>query len=176
MADAAGNAILAVDEATGDVSTVAVLPATPIAFPAEVAAQFGLPDCIAGTPYVPEPVPTDVELAKDGMLYVTTLQGGAGEMLPLSKVYRIDPATGSATEVAGGMSGTTGPAVAPSGDIYVAEMFGGQVSVIRAGSSEAVTVFEAETPADVEVRGSNVFATTGVFGNGQLVRFTASRG
>jgi sugar lactone lactonase YvrE len=130
-----------------------------------------LPDCLVGNQYTPEPVPTDVQVGKQGMLYVSTLQGGAGELVPLSKVYRVDPGTGTATEVAGGMHGTTGLALAKSGHIFVAEMFGGEVSVIQPGSTTATTVFAADSPSDVDLKGSTVYATTGVFGNGALVKY-----
>lgn len=185
VADAAANAILAVDEETGDISTVAVLPASEIIFTAEAQAYveqlvggLEMPDCVIGEPYAPEPVPTDVEVGKNGKLFVSTLQGSAGEAFPLSKIYRINPYSGKTRVVADrGMQGVTGLAVSPSGHIVVAEMFGGAVSVIKPGSSRARTVFETESPADVEVRGAKIYATTGVFGedgapgNGAVVTY-----
>ncbi len=42
----------------------------------ESAAALELPDCVVGVTYAFEPVPTDVEVGKDGYLYVTTLPGG----------------------------------------------------------------------------------------------------
>lgn len=180
VADAAANAVLRVDHRTGDISTAAVLPATPITFTEELKAhldamlaEMGLtvPECVVGQVYLPESVPTDVKVDQHGRLYVTTLEGAAGEALPLSKVYRIDQHTGQATVLADGLSGATGLDRAPNGTIYVAEMFGGTVSVVTPGSSTARTLFSADSPADVEVSGRHVYATTGTFGNGALVRY-----
>ncbi|WP_338750892.1 ScyD/ScyE family protein [Janibacter alittae] len=177
VADAAANAVLAVDESTGDITTVSVLPATPIEFTADVndglEGELGLdlPDCLVGNEYTPEPVPTDVQADVRGDLYVSTLEGAAGEMAPLSKVYRVNRSTGSASTIAGGMFGATGLAVDNSGDIFVAELFGGKVSMIKRGGSRAETVFAADSPADVALRGRTIFATTGVFGDGALVKY-----
>lgn len=183
VADAAANAVLAVNGSTGAISTVSVIPATPIEFTADLKASLEgelaepgetpleLPNCLVGNQYTPEPVPTDVKVGWWGTLYVSTLQGGAGEILPLSKVYGVNPYTGTTTEVAGGMYGATGLALGWDGRIFVAEMFGGQVSVIKRHSHTAKTVFEAESPSDVDLKGSTIYATTGVFGNGALVKY-----
>lgn len=64
------------------------------------------------------------------------------------------------------MQGTTGLAVAPNGDILVAEMFGDEISTISPGRTRARTLFEAASPADVELERGTVYATTGVFGEG----------
>ncbi|WP_324652891.1 ScyD/ScyE family protein [Georgenia sp. H159] len=182
VADAAMNAVLKVDEQTGEISTVAVLPATTITFTAELEAALesmlppgaDVPDCVVGASYTPEPVPTDVKVDRHGKLYVSTLQGAAGEILPLSKIYHVDPETGRSTEVAGGMHGATGLDLAPTGSfLVVAEMFAGEVSMVRlrnwTGSAE--TIFTADSPADVDVSGRTVFATTGTFGDGALVKY-----
>lgn len=176
VADAAANAILRVDGRTGAISTVAVLPATPTVFDQgahdamEGMTGMDIPDCLIGTTIIPEPVPTDVEVGPDGMLYVSTLQGWMGEVAPLSSVYRVDPSSGATTWVAGGMHGATGLDLRGS-DIVVAEMFGGEVSMIRAGSTTAETLFAAHSPADVEVHGSMLYATTGTFAeSGSVVR------
>lgn len=177
VADAAANAILEINERTGRVTRTHVLPATTITFTAELKAwadgQFegaALPDCVVGKRYTPEPVPTDVEVGWDGALYVTTLEGGAGEALPLSKVYRVSQ-RGWFLELAGGMHGATGLALMESGHIVVAEMFGGEVSVIRPLHRRASTLFTADSPADVEVDGRTIYATTGAMGEGQLVKY-----
>lgn len=178
VADAASNAVLEVDGRTGAISTLAVTPATPVIFDAEVHATveagtgMEIPECLVGATFVPEPVPTDVEVGKDGMLYVSTLEGWMGEMLPLSSVYRVDPSTGASTWVAGGMHGATGLDLLGR-DIVVAEMFGFQVSVVPHGSSSAQPLFAAHSPADVEAHGNVVYATTGTFdeeNGGSVVR------
>lgn len=187
VADAAANAILKVDLKSRRISTVAVLPATTITMTAELKAGFdaqlgapdsglALPDCVVGADYTVEPVPTDVRVGRDGNLYVSTLQGSAGEMMPISTVYRVNPWSGKARAVATGMHGTTGLDVDRNGDIVVAEMFGGEVSVIKRGSSSAKTLFAAESPADVAFGGSTLYATTGTFGNGSLVTYERKGG
>lgn len=174
VADAAANAILAVDLRTGEISTLAVIPGSAVTFTEEHRAfadgMLGgatLPDCVVGASYTPEPAPTDVEIGKDGRLYVSTLQGALGEAFPLSTVYRVSPRSGHTRAIADrGMQGTTGLAMAPHGDILVAEMFGDEISTISPGRSRARTLFEAASPADVELERGTVYATTGVFGEG----------
>ncbi|MFI8777226.1 ScyD/ScyE family protein [Brachybacterium paraconglomeratum] len=119
-----------------------------------------LPDCVAGASYTPEPVPTDVEVGKDGRLYVSTLQGALGESFPLSTVYKVSPRSGHTRTVADrGMQGATGLAVAPNGDILVAEMFGDAISTITPGRTKARTLVEVDAPADVEFERGTVYAT-----------------
>lgn len=187
VADAAANAILKVNR-KGDVSTVAVLPTSKVKFSAELEASYeerlegfvaetgiemntDVPDCVVGRKFTHEPVPTDVQIGHRGYLYVSTLQGAAGEILPLSKVYRVNPVSGSTKVVAGGMHGATGLAIAPNGQIFVAELFGGKVSVIK-DKGRVRTVFEADSPSDVTVNGPWLYATTGVFGeSGAVVKY-----
>lgn len=169
VADAAANAVLKVDGRTGAISTVAVVPAPAAVtitqdifdamFPVAEDAPPAPPDCIVGHDFVSEPVPTDVEVGKDGMLYVSTLGGGLGEALPLSSVFRVDPVSGAVTWLAGGLSGATGLALLGQ-DIVVAQLFGAEVSVIHPGSTTAETLFQAFLPSDVEVHGNRVYATT----------------
>lgn len=174
VADAAANAILAVDLGTGEISTVAVVPGSAITFTethkAVAEGMFGgasMPDCVVGASYTPEPVPTDVEIGADGQLYVSTLQGALGEAFPLSTVHRIDPASGEISVVADrGMQATTGLALTPNGGVLVAELFGNEISVITPGSTEARTLVEVGAPADVEFARGRVYATVGVFGEG----------
>lgn len=182
VADAAANAVLSVDRRTEDISTVAVLPSSPITFDKDLKAHLeGLladagmtvkvPKCVVGEEYVPEPVPTDVKVDQKGRLYVTTLEGVAGEASALSKVYRIDQKSGRAKVLVGDLFGATGLDRTKDGTLYVAEMFGGEVSVVPAGRSTARTLFTVDAPADVEVSGRHVYATTDVFGDGALVKY-----
>ncbi len=177
VADAAANAVLKVDEGTGAISTVSVLPGKTIKFTAGLEAalegQLGLdiPDCIVGKRFIAESVPTDVQVGWLGGLYVSTLGGSAGEVLPLSSVYWISPDAEYTFEVAGDLHGATGLDVTPDGTVIVAEMFGGRVSAIPHGDNEATTLFEANSPADVAVAGHTVYATTGTFGEGALVKY-----
>ncbi|HSO64516.1 MAG TPA: ScyD/ScyE family protein, partial [Ornithinibacter sp.] len=181
VADAAANAILQVDEHSGRIRTVAVIPATPITFSADIAAMLeeatglDLPDCLAGARFVPEPVPTDVKVGKDGTLYVSTLQGWLGEPLPLSSVWRVDAKSGKAAKVASGMHGATGLDLIGE-DIFVAEMFGGEVSVIKNGKGRVRTLFTLPEAADVSTKGSTIYASAGVFAApGSIVSYKYTR-
>ena len=149
VADAAGNDLVTIDR-KGNVSTLTVFPSQPITVPPEATAGFGLPDCVAGHDFHFEPVPTDVELGPDGMLYVTLLPGGPEDMSAgaRGKVMRVSPRTGAMAEVAGGFLGAVDLAVAPDGTIYVAELFAGQIS--RVVGSSSVPVVQVNEPGAVE--------------------------
>jgi hypothetical protein len=134
VADAAGNDILKVSS-TGKVSLVAVLPSQPLKITQEIARSQNLPDCVVGLTYRFEPVPTDVEVGRDGWLYVSTLPGGPEDpsLGARGKVYKVNPWSGRVKEVAHGFSGATNLAIDKWGRIYVAELFAGQISTIKDG-------------------------------------------
>ncbi len=48
-------------------------------------------------------------------------------------LWRVDPHSGAATRIAGGFLGATNLALGSHGTIYVAELFAGQVSVVKHG-------------------------------------------
>jgi len=134
VADAGGNDIVKVDR-RGKVSLVAVLPPQPSVITAELAASLSAPSCVVGVSYAFEPVPTDVERGPDGMLYVSTLPGGAEGPASGTRgsVYRVNPRTGAVQQIATGFAGANNVAVDDHGRIYVAEFFGGRISVVRDG-------------------------------------------
>ncbi|MBM7504073.1 ScyD/ScyE family protein [Agromyces aurantiacus] len=169
VADAGANAVLAVD-AAGDISTVAVLPPSSFVATADLAASFGLPDCVVGHDYVAEPVPTDVEMGTDGWLYVTSLPGGPEDasLGARGSVYRVNPTTGEVQLVASGFAGATGLAVAPNGAVFVAELFGDRVSVITK-RGEVSTFAEVPSPAGVEWQSGRILLSTDVFADGKVV-------
>lgn len=137
VADAGGNDLLRVDS-KGRVSLLAVLPAQPLKITTEIAATLHLPDCVVGVTYRFEPVPTDVEVGPRGMLYVSTLPGGPEDpsMGARGSVYVVNPHNGHARRVVTGFAGATNLAVSPDGTVYVAELFGGQISVVSHGKAE----------------------------------------
>ncbi|MDQ4053850.1 MAG: ScyD/ScyE family protein [Actinomycetota bacterium] len=177
VADAAANAIFAIPR-PGKVRTVAVLPPMPARITAEAGEMFGFPDCMIGKKYFFEAVPTDVERGPDGMLYVSTLPGGPEDpsLGARAAIFRVNPNTGKVTKVADGLLSATGLAVAKNGDIFVAELFRGRISRIKAGTSNATTFVEVPLPGDVELTGKGMFATINVLPgedappNGKLVR------
>jgi hypothetical protein len=172
VADAAGNAILKVRR-DGSIATAAVLPPQPVEITAEGAEATGIPACAVGHTYSFEPVPTDVERAGDGMLYVTLLPGGPEDpsLGARASVLRVDPSDGSSEVVADGLLTATGLAVAGNGDIYVAELFGNRIRRIPAGMDHAVRWRTSTFPGDVEFADGHVYATRKVFAKGQVVRF-----
>lgn len=174
VADAAMNAVLAVSP-KGKVTTVAVLPPAPMTIDAETASALKLPQCAVGQTYNFESVPTDVELGRDGKLYVSTLPGGP-ETGARGAVYQVTP-RGKVSLLADGLQTPTGVAVAANGDVYVAQIFSGQVAKIKKGSKTAKTVRSFGMVGDVEVDGRDLLVTTDVLPpedaapNGKVVRF-----
>jgi hypothetical protein len=170
VADAGANAIVKVSY-DGDVSTVAVLPATaPVVATAEVVEQFGFPECATGYSYRFEPVPTDVEIGPRGWLYVTGLPGGPEDasLGERGVVYKVNPGSGEVKTFATGFVGATGLAVSRQGVVFVAEMFGGedgtgQVSVVSPWGGEAVAAFPVSSPAAIELSGRSLYLTKDAF-------------
>jgi sugar lactone lactonase YvrE len=127
-------------------------------------------------------VPTDVEVAGNGDLIVSSLPGGPedGSLGALGSVWRVKPTTGRATKVAGGLISPVGVAVGRNGDIYVSQLFAGVVSRIKHGSHTAKPWRKLVFPGDLEQRGGAIFATGNVLSgssgqpgdvpNGQIVR------
>ena len=171
VADAGANAITRVDY-DGTVSTVAVLPAQPsVEVTAEFIAGSPLPECVIGSNFIPEAVPTDVEIGPDGWLYVTTLPGGpeSGDFGGRASVYKVNQRSGEVQLVVSGLTGATGLAVASDGTIYVAELFGGpdgsgQISVIEKGASAPVALTAVPLPAAIEIRSNRLFVTWNALG------------
>ena len=159
VADAAGNDILAITDDGPEV--VAVLPATKVKVTPEAAAPLGLPDCTIGLSYKFEPVPTDVEMGPDGWLYVSSLPGGPedGSLGAQGRVYKVNPASGKVVLVAGGFISTVNVAVADNGDVYVSQLFTGQISRIPAGTSKVKKFAEVNMPAGLEWTEDGLFAT-----------------
>jgi hypothetical protein len=177
VADAGANDVLAISP-TGVVSTVAALKPVKVKITRTIAKSLQLPNCTVGRKFALEAVPTDVEVGPDGMLYVTSLPGGPEDpSLGLNgRVLRIDPTTGKVTTVVEGLLSPTGVAVASNGDLYVAQLFRGVISKVRAGSSKARTYVRVPLPAAVEVTPTGLLATIhalpGKKPKGQVVTIT----
>ena len=150
IADAGANAVLAVS-ATGVVSTVAVVPPAKVTVNKARAEAFGLPSCAVGHKYAFEAVPTDIEVGPDGKLYVTSLPGGPEDpaLGAQGRVLRIKATGGKPRTIVRGLVSPTGIAVAANGDMYVAQLFMGVISKIKAGKSKVKPYIELTITAAV---------------------------
>jgi hypothetical protein len=160
VADAGANALLSIGP-RGAIRTLAVLPPQPAQITAEAATALGLPDCVVGVTYAFEPVPTDVEVGRDGWLYVTTLPGGpeSAALGARGKLWRVNPWSGKATELAGGFLGATNLALGTHGRIYVAELFGGKISVVKGSTKKDFLTLPGVVGVETDTRGQ-LWATT----------------
>ncbi len=158
IADAAANAILAVDR-RGRVRTVAVLPPVSSGELDQAAVdEFGLPQCVLGLSYLFEPVPTDVEVYR-GRLYVSSLPGGPEGAIPLGGVWKVDPRSGAAEQIGFGLLTATDLAVSSRGKVYVTELFAGQVT--RVGPHGNKVVANLDAPAAIEWARGKLYVATG---------------
>jgi hypothetical protein len=162
VADAGANALLSVSR-KGTVGTLAVLPPQPAQISAEAAAALGLPDCVVGVTYAFEAVPTDVEVGRDGFLYVTTLPGGpeSAALGARGKLWRVNPWSGRATELAGGFLGATNLALGKHGLIYVSELFAGKISVVKGTKKSDFVSLPGVVAVETDQRGQLWAATLG---------------
>jgi hypothetical protein len=161
VADAGANSVVSVDAGSGTTETVAVLPPRPYEITKDVAAANGLPECVVGTTYDFEAVPTDVAVGRDGWLYVTSLPGGPEDpkMGPRGAIFRVDPDGDEVELVADDILTPTGLALAENGDMYVASLFGDGVLKIDPDSGDQTLVLAAVFTADVALRGDTLYAT-----------------
>jgi hypothetical protein len=162
VADAGANALWKIDN-KGKIRTLAVLPPQPTTITPDMAEALGLPDCVAGVTYNFEPVPTDVEVGKDGYLYVTTLPGGPeGDALGArGKVWKVNPHTGSARVIASGFLGATNLALGRHGQIYVSELFAGKISVVKHGKKSDFLTLPGVVAVETSRSGALWAATLG---------------
>ena len=164
VADAGMNAIMHVSK-RGAISTVAVLPPQPAEVTAAGATALGTPKCTVGSTYAFEPVPTDVEVGHRGKLIVSTLHGGPEDasLGARGAVYEVRARRGTVDvrQLADGFLGATNVAIGGRGEIYVAELFGGRVSVLKHG--DVSTVAKLPAPAGVEYRDGKVYVSYDVF-------------
>jgi hypothetical protein len=168
VADAGANNLWSVTD-KGAVTNLTVLPPQPVTFTSEMAAalagMFGMSpadtECLTGVTYAFEPVPTDVEAAPDGSLWVTVLPGGVESPVfgANGAVYKVNANTGHASLVTRGFLGATNLAVAPDGTVYVTELFGGKVSKLTRNGAIS-TVAQVPNAVSVEVHGGYLYVGT----------------
>jgi hypothetical protein len=162
VADAGGNDLLWVTN-RGKIRTLAVLPSQPAKITQEFAKANGLLDCVVGVTYKFEAVPTDVEVGRDGYLYVTTLPGGPEDpsLGARGKVYRVNPRNGHIKLVATGFAGATNLSIGKHGKIFVAELFGGQISVVKHGKAQKYLSLPGVVAVETDRSGALWAATLG---------------
>jgi hypothetical protein len=162
VADAGGNDLLWVTN-RGKISTLAVLPSQPLKITKAIAKAQELPKCVVGKTYKFEAVPTDVEVGRDGYLYVTTLPGGPEDpsLGARGKVYRVNPHNGHIKLVASGFLGATNLALGKHGKIFVAELFGGQISVVKHGKAHKYLDLPGVVAVETDRSGALWAATLG---------------
>ena len=137
---------------------------------ADEASALGLPDCTVGKTYAFEPVPTDVEVKSSGSLIVSLLPGGPEDasLGARGAVVRLAP-DGEFANLAGGFLGAANVAVAPGGRIYVAELFGNKISLLR--NHHVTTVRHVQQPAALEYSHGRLYAGINALGNGSVISF-----
>jgi hypothetical protein len=163
VADAAANAILHVSD-DGDVETTAVLPVQRIRITKAMAEEAGLPKCTRGKVLRYEPVPTDVEEAPNGALFVTLLPG-EGPSSPRGRLVRINPENGKVKRLAGGFNGATNLALA-GGRIFVAELFGGKITSVNRATKRKSTYLAQGPTAAIDFRRGALYASLVTFPSG----------
>jgi len=174
VADAAANAIFDISK-SGHLRTVAVLPPQPAVVTAAAATANNLPACTVGLTYNFEPVPTDVEVGRDGYLYVTTLPGGVEDasLGARGSVYRINPWNGKTRRIATGLLGATNLALGSHGRIYVSELFANKISEIVHGTPRPL--IDLPSPAGLEYANGKLYVGYDVFANGTLATINVGR-
>jgi DNA-binding beta-propeller fold protein YncE len=85
-----------------------------------------------------ESVPTSLALGPDGKIYVGELNGEPAK--PTARVWKVDPGTGKILGWKSGFGSITGVALDDRGDLYVSQLFAGQVTKVSHGKRTNVKV------------------------------------
>lgn len=143
VADAGANVVWRVTDA-GDISVFALFPPVPVEVTEDVLPMFGgddngqpvLPDCVVGSTFNAEPVPTGITVGSGGVVYVTTLPGFPGMVTGAGQLWRIDRNGGEPNAIASGLAGPTSVTMAGNGAVYVAQLFGGGVAKVSTSGEQ----------------------------------------
>jgi hypothetical protein len=153
VADAAANALLRIDPATGEIELVATFEALPGVFP----------DVYRDNALLTDPVPTAVAFGPDGTIYVSLLSGAP--FIPGSSKIVTVAEDGTVADFATGLTMTTDIKVGPDGLVYAAQFgqFAETGPVFNSGSVVRIT---AEGTPEVVVEGLPFVSAIGVNADG----------
>jgi DNA-binding beta-propeller fold protein YncE len=165
VADAGANTVLSIDRDSHEISTFFVPPrVSPDEVPecADAQANPGIVGC--------DPVPTGVEGAEDGNIYVSTL---GAEAPGASRVYVLSP-DGDVLEVIEGLTSATGVAVDEDGTVYASELIEGAPEeepppadfdpatvgqIVRIDTDDTRTYAQVTMPLGLELQDGELFST-----------------
>jgi hypothetical protein len=85
------------------------------------------------------------------------------------RVYRVNPKTGKNQLIALGFAGATNLALGKRGEIYVAELFGGRISVIKNGKVTLYVTLPGALSVETDRKGT-LWAGTGITGLSSIVK------
>jgi hypothetical protein len=191
VTDAAGNSVHLIGH-KGIVKTWVLPPVTQTVtqagidqMNAELPPETQLPSCLIGLEWKGEPVPTSVVVGPDLMIYVSSLPGFP-EAAGSGGIFRINPFNGQITRWAEGFTSAVDLAFDRSGNLLVAELFGGNGGGaikkvhtswswkgLKAGK---VTTLASDAdglilPSRVAVSAEGtIYATANLFGDGKVVK------
>jgi hypothetical protein len=173
VTDAAANALIAVDPATGKTETIAVFEGLPGVFPSPTRDGAMITD----------PVPTGVVIAEDGTMYVSLLSGAP--FVPGSaKVVQVAE-DGTVSDFATGLTMLTDLQMGPDGHLYAVSfgMFtqqgpvfnsGSVIRILDDGTTETVIAglpFATALGLDAEGNGYVAINGAAIPGAGMVVRY-----
>lgn len=139
VADAGANVVWRVTN-DGDISVFSLLPPIPITVDAQVQGLLSQgstpqPDCVLGSTFNAEPVPTGIAVGPGDSVYVSTLPGFPGMVTGAGQLWRID-SNGQPTAIASGLAGPTSITMAGPDSLYVAQLFGGGIAELSTSGEQ----------------------------------------
>lgn len=172
VADAAANAVISVDPATGETATVAVFEGLPGIFPSP----------FRNNELVTDPVPTSVVLGEDGTLFVSLLSGAPFVPGSAKVVQVVD---GEVSDFATGLTMLTDLEMGPDGNLYATSfgMFteegpvpnsGAIIRILPDGTSEVVVAglpFAGAVAVDADGNGYVTLNALPIPGAGMVVYY-----
>ena len=168
VADAGANSVVSVDIETGKTETVAVLPPGRSRLrPKPRPPTTCRPAWWAG-PTTSSRYPPMLPWGRTAGSTSSSLPGGPEDpsLGARGAVFKVDPDNGHVKLFADEIMSPTGLAVDDDGDVYVASLFGEGVLKIDRDSGKQSVVLSAGLTADVDLRGSTLYATVNALPRG----------